>query len=629
MPTTEPFRAFESRWWAVIMGIASLLVVLVGFLELPDVECEMLQVVRPLPVQKDDVVVTGQIGVSMGSEVLLAKPEACASPADNAQTSDCFETSPGSHWYGGGEQYRQPWPLELQERLNFPFVTGDMLQNETAFYGGLIERYFLNSRGMGIYISPDVPLFHTVTNGTLCFNGKVELPFKAPELELPSSNFLFKYDLCSAGIDPRETHVEMARKFISAPVSAPDERMIRAPIWSSWARFKENVNESVILAFAEEISSNGYPNAQVEIDDNWETCYGELSFDPEKFPDPARMIRDLNDMGYRTTVWVHPFMNSNCEQYPIASDAKYFILNGAKNQTAWSVWWKGFGGLVDFTNPRAVEWYEINFSSHFSHGLLRHVQFCATSMDLNILRETNGHRCRMRSEIVNPLMLPLFVKHAFIASEYTRPLDLLQQEMNTEHPSSGKFPDSYSRFTGRLEKLRAETGIDSFKFDAGEVNWIARDYSLFDATLMSQPEAFSTRYVDIVSHFGPMAEVRTGRRNQNAGIYFRMLDKLSVWGDANGLATLIPSLLHSNFIGYPFVLPDMIGGNGYSEEFLLGDSILVAPVLEEGETSRDIYLPRGRWEDQVSEDRPVYEGPITLENYPAPLDVLPYFIAVP
>ena len=30
------------------------------------------------------------------------------------------------------------------------------------------------------------------------------------------------------------------------------------------------------------------------------------------------------------------------------------------------------------------------------------------------------------------------------------------------------------------------------------------------------------------------------------------------------------------------------------DEFLLGDSLLVAPILEEGAIKRDVYLPRGR-----------------------------------
>ena len=51
---------------------------------------------------------------------------------------------------------------------------------------------------------------------------------------------------------------------------------------------------------------------------------------------------------------------------------------------------------------------------------------------------------------------------------------------------------------------------------------------------------------------------------QHLAIFFRMLDKDTSWGDQNGLGTLIPTLLQFGLEGYPFVLPDMIGGNGYN-----------------------------------------------------------------
>jgi len=41
-----------------------------------------------------------------------------------------------------------------------------------------------------------------------------------------------------------------------------------------------------------------------------------------------------------------------------------------------------------------------------------------------------------------------------------------------------------------------------------------------------------------------------------------MLDKDSVWGHDNGLRSIIPTALAFGVAGYPFVLPDMIGGNG-------------------------------------------------------------------
>lgn len=59
-------------------------------------------------------------------------------------------------------------------------------------------------------------------------------------------------------------------------------------------------------------------------------------------------------------------------------------------------------------------------------------------------------------------------------------------------------------------------------------------------------------------------------------------------------------------------------------EYLLGDSILVAPVIKQGATNRDIYLPKGTWYDP--NQNKMYEGAIWLNDYPAPLAVLPYFI---
>lgn len=57
---------------------------------------------------------------------------------------------------------------------------------------------------------------------------------------------------------------------------------------------------------------------------------------------------------------------------------------------------------------------------------------------------------------------------------------------------------------------------------------------------------------------------------------------------------------------------------------MLGDNILVAPVMEPGNTTRNIYLPAGIWQDMNT--GLFQEGPIWLVDYPAPLDVLPFFM---
>ena len=66
---------------------------------------------------------------------------------------------------------------------------------------------------------------------------------------------------------------------------------------------------------------------------------------------------------------------------------------------------------------------------------------------------------------------------------------------------------------------------------------------------------------------------------------------------------------------------------GYADirdEFLLGDSVLVAPVVEQKQYLRKVVLPKGKW--KYLDDK-IYKGPkeVTVD---APIDVLPYFIKI-
>ncbi|WP_338776326.1 TIM-barrel domain-containing protein [Streptomyces sp. DG1A-41] len=58
------------------------------------------------------------------------------------------------------------------------------------------------------------------------------------------------------------------------------------------------------------------------------------------------------------------------------------------------------------------------------------------------------------------------------------------------------------------------------------------------------------------------------------------------------------------------------------DAFLLGDSLLVAPVLDPGADRRAVQLPRGRWYDTVTEQ--AYEGPAQV-LVDAPLSRIPVF----
>lgn len=68
----------------------------------------------------------------------------------------------------------------------------------------------------------------------------------------------------------------------------------------------------------------------------------------------------------------------------------------------------------------------------------------------------------------------------------------------------------------------------------------------------------------------------------------------------------------------------MTNWTGTAFQFMAGDSFLVAPVYEDAVVRSGIFLPTGLWYDYWTGQE--YVGPMTLDNYSAPLDVLPMFV---
>ncbi|XP_010127943.1 PREDICTED: uncharacterized family 31 glucosidase KIAA1161-like, partial [Chlamydotis macqueenii] len=120
-------------------------------------------------------------------------------------------------------------------------------------------------------------------------------------------------------------------------------------------------------------------------------------------------------------------------------------------------------------------------------------------------------------------------------------------------------PAARDWFQSHLRQLRHKYGISSFKFDAGETSYLPKQFSTFRP--LPDPSIWSRRYTEMAIPFYELAEVRVGYQSQNISCFFRIIDRDSVWGYELGLKSLIPTVLTISMLGYPFVLPDMIGGN--------------------------------------------------------------------
>lgn len=209
-------------------------------------------------------------------------------------------------WYGGAQQRLQFWPIEKLSYSDRAYVT----QEENNF--AITERYWLNSEGSFIYVEPEVPLFidQNQDDNSLCLTGKRQMPYDTHT----AGSFSFNYYI-GVGLNAKDAHLSAVTRLLQKPTGHPADRMVRYPVWSTWARYKVNIDETVVQTFADEIVSNQFTNSQFEIDDDWEVCYGALTFRTSKFSNIKETTDTLKAKGFAVTLWVHPFINVNCEPY--------------------------------------------------------------------------------------------------------------------------------------------------------------------------------------------------------------------------------------------------------------------------------------------------------------------------
>lgn len=209
-------------------------------------------------------------------------------------------------WFAGPEQKQQHWPIQNSKLEKYSIISKE------ADNAAVSERYWLNSAGTYLIVAPEVPLFvdyHNVLDNHLCLIAEVADPYSTRR----THNNL-KYDLWFFE-NAKVAHQHAVDTYLGKPSGIPDYRMIQYPIWSTWARYSREIDQDSLWAFANEIKDSGFPNAQFEIDDLWEVCYGSLFVDVRKLPDLKKLIQDIKSLGFRVAIWTHPFINKDCEPW--------------------------------------------------------------------------------------------------------------------------------------------------------------------------------------------------------------------------------------------------------------------------------------------------------------------------
>lgn len=226
---------------------------------------------------------------------------------------DCFYLGNAS-WYGQAENKNQQfWPInDIEFKEYSPYLTGSF----GDIWSSILERYWLSSNGVAVIVDQSIPLFVKKNKTSVCLLASSKEPYHNQHLIVK-----LKYDICQIDKNlAKNDYLNRLQLFVinnyfARPDDIPDERMFKSPIWSTWATFKKKINEKTLKMFANEILANNYSHSQLEIDDKWQTKYGDFTFDTNKFPNMKDLITYLNNLTFRTTLWIHPFVNIEADNF--------------------------------------------------------------------------------------------------------------------------------------------------------------------------------------------------------------------------------------------------------------------------------------------------------------------------
>ncbi len=424
----------------------------------------------------------------------------------------------------------------------------------------------------------------------------------------------------------KEVYQYVSRRFFPPAGKIPDPLLFTRPQFNTWIELTYNQNQKDILDYARHIVDQGFPPGVLMIDEGWAADYGDWDFARSRFDDPKAMIRKLHEDGFKVMLWVCPYITpdgivfTNLHLSQIEKGRTAWILNRDKpSLPAIMHWWDGFSAVVDLTNPDGRRWLKGQLDRlvsvygvdgfKFDGGDAEH--YSAGSM--------------------------LVLAKSYLEVSPNRHSELFAQ-VGLDYPLNEYRACWKMGGQPLAQRLRDKnhTWQDLRKLVPGILNQGLMGYAFTCPDLIGGGEYLSFRNLDQVD------QELIVRAAQCHALMPMMQFSVAPWRVLNkeNLETCrAMALLHARLgdeilalaresarTGEPIVrhLEYEYPHQGFvdvNDQFLLGQSTLVAPVLAKGATSRTVRFPPGKWK---GDDGTTVMGPTTL-SVAAPLSRLPWY----
>lgn len=135
------------------------------------------------------------------------------------------------------------------------------------------------------------------------------------------------------------------------------------PAWSFglWltTSFTTSYDEDTVNSFVDGMIDRDIPLHVFHFDCFWmrEFHWCNFEWDERVFPDPESMLRRLKAKDLKICVWINPYIAQRSKLFDEGMEKGYLLKRSNGDVWQWDMWQAGMG-LVDFTNPKAYEWYK-------------------------------------------------------------------------------------------------------------------------------------------------------------------------------------------------------------------------------------------------------------------------------
>ena len=154
------------------------------------------------------------------------------------------------------------------------------------------------------------------------------------------------------------TPAEILEKYTALTGRAPQLPEWSFGLWLSTS-FVTDYDEKTVTAFIDEMEKRKIPLDVFHFDCFWmrEYQWCDFQWDPRTFPDPQAMLARLKSKGLKISLWINPYIGQASPLFAEGKSGGYFLKRGDGSVWQWDLWQAG-NAIVDFTNPKAREWFK-------------------------------------------------------------------------------------------------------------------------------------------------------------------------------------------------------------------------------------------------------------------------------